>query len=178
MRIVSGTHRGRVIHPPKNLDVRPTTDFAKESLFNIINNHFELDGLTILDLFCGTGNITYEFVSRGGGSITSVDMNYACCEFVKKTILAFNMPQVKVIKSDAFVFLKRATETYHIIFADPPYKMENTATIPELVFSNNLLKPNGWLIMEHGEDLDLSLLPHFREHRKYGNVNFSVFKQG
>jgi 16S rRNA (guanine966-N2)-methyltransferase len=176
MRIISGMHKGRVIHTPKNLPVRPTTDFAKESIFNILNNHFEFDGLKILDLFCGTGNMTYEFVSRGCGDITSVDSNYSCCEFVKKTSAAFKMEQVKVIKSDAFAFLKRTSTTYHIIFCDPPYELENFELIPELVFANKLLKPEGWLVVEHGPRTDLSKLPNFMEHRKYGNVNFSIFR--
>jgi 16S rRNA (guanine966-N2)-methyltransferase len=176
MRIISGTHKGRVISTPKNLPVRPTTDFAKESIFNILNNHFEFDGLKILDLFCGTGNMTYEFASRGCGDITSVDNNYTCCEFVRKTSAAFKMEQVKVIKSDAFAFLKRTSSTYHIIFCDPPYDLENFELLPELVFSKNLLKPEGWLIVEHGPHTNLSKLPHFIEHRSYGNVNFSIFK--
>ncbi len=178
MRIVSGTHRGRVIHPPKNLDVRPTTDFAKESIFNILNNYFELDGLKVLDLFCGTGNMSYEFASRGCGEITSVDASYACSEFVKRTATEFKMKAIKAVKSDAFAFLKRATTPYHIIFCDPPYDLENIKTIPELVFQNNLLKPQGWLIVEHGELTDLSKMEHFNQHRKYGNVNFSVFIAG
>ncbi|MBA3704999.1 MAG: RsmD family RNA methyltransferase [Bacteroidetes bacterium] len=175
MRIVSGTHKGRIIHVPKNLPVRPTTDFAKESLFNILNNHFEFDGLKILDLFCGTGNMTYEFASRGCGDITSVDNNYKCCELVKKISGEFKMEQVKVIKSDAFAFLKKAASPYHIIFCDPPYETENLELISDLVFNNKLLKPQGWLIVEHGERTDLSKLPHFTEHRNYGNVNFSIF---
>ena len=175
MRIVSGTHRGRVIHPPKNIDVRPTTDFAKESIFNILNNHFEFDGLKVLDLFCGTGNMSYEFASRGCGDITSVDSNYHNCEFIKRTSAEFKMNEIKVVKSDAFAFLKRATLPYHIIFADPPYELENTKTIPEIVFQNNLLKPQGWLIVEHGEQTDFSKAEHFSQQRKYGNVNFSVF---
>lgn len=177
MRIVSGTHKGRTIHLPRNLPVRPTTDFAKESLFNILNNHFEFDGLKILDLFCGTGNMTYEFASRGCGNITSVDNNYSCCEFVKKTSAAFKMEQVKIIKSDAFSFLKKNSSTYHIIFCDPPYDLENFEALPELVFNNNLLKPGGWLIIEHGPKTNLSNIEHFREHRNYGNVNFSIFEK-
>ncbi len=177
MRIISGTHKGRVINAPKNLPVRPTTDFAKESIFNILNNYFEFDGLKILDLFCGTGNMSYEFASRGCGDITSIDNNYTCCEFVKKTIHAFQMDQVKVIKSDAFTFLKRTATTYHIIFCDPPYDMENFELLPELVFSKDLLKPEGWLIVEHGPHTDLSKLEHFKEHRSYGNVNFSIFSK-
>jgi 16S rRNA (guanine(966)-N(2))-methyltransferase RsmD len=176
MRIVSGTHRGRAIHPPKNMDVRPTTDFAKESIFNIINNYFELDGLTILDLFAGTGNISYEFASRGCGSITSIDNNYTNCEFIKRTIEQINLKAIKVVKSDAFAFLKRIETTYHIIFADPPYALDKIATIPELVFSQKLLKPNGWLIVEHSEAMDLSAMKYFKEKRTYGNVNFSIFE--
>jgi 16S rRNA (guanine966-N2)-methyltransferase len=177
MRIISGTHKGRVISAPKNLPVRPTTDFAKESIFNILNNHFEFDGLKILDLFCGSGNMSYEFASRGCGSITSIDNNYSCCDFVKKTIAIFKMENVNVMKADAFTFLKRATVPYHIIFCDPPYDITNFELIPELVFANNLLKPQGWLIVEHGPHTKLSHLPHFSEHRSYGNVNFSIFKK-
>lgn len=176
MRIIRGVHKGRTINAPKSLPVRPTTDFAKESIFNILNNHFEFEGLSVLDLFCGTGNMTYEFASRECGDITSVDSNYSCCEFIKKTTAEFKMNQVKVIKSDAFTFLKRITATYHIIFCDPPYDMEGFESIPELVFERKLLKPEGWLVVEHGPYTDLSKLPHFIEHRSYGNVNFSVFK--
>ena len=124
MRIISGTHKGRVMHPPKNLPVRPTTDFAKESIFNILNNHFELDGLAVLDLFCGTGNISYEFASRGCGTITSVDDNFNCTSYVKKTALAFQMNMIHVIKADVFSFLKKTAGKFHIVFADPPYEME------------------------------------------------------
>jgi 16S rRNA (guanine966-N2)-methyltransferase len=176
MRIVSGTHRGRVIHPPKNLPVRPTTDFAKESLFNVINNYFELDGLKVLDLFCGTGNISYEFASRGCGDILAVDNHFGCCEFVKKTATALKMDQLKVVKTDALAFLKKGVSTFHIIFADPPYSMEGISSIPELVFERKLLKPDGWLVVEHGPLTDLSTLVHFKEKRTYGHANFSIFE--
>ncbi|MGQ0829742.1 MAG: RsmD family RNA methyltransferase [Bacteroidota bacterium] len=175
MRIISGTHKGRVIHVSRNLTMRPTTDFAKESIFNILNNHFEFDGLKVLDLFCGTGNLSYEFASRGCGEITAVDNNYACCEFVKKTANIFEMNQIKVVKSDGIKFLKNTNDTCHIIFCDPPYDMDNFQLIPELVFERNLLKPQGWLIVEHGERTDLSVIKCFKEKRKYGNVNFSIF---
>lgn len=175
MRIISGTSKGRVIHAPKNLPVRPTTDFAKESIFNILNNYFELDGLKILDLFCGTGNISYEFASRGCAEITAIDSNYSCCEFVKKTANAFKMEQIKVMKADVFGFLKKTAGTYHIIFADPPYELEQIKDIAPLVFEKNLLKADGWLIVEHGPDTDLSALEHFKEKRTYGHVNFSIF---
>lgn len=176
MRIVSGTHRGRVINPPKNLPVRPTTDFAKESLFNILNNHFEFDTLKVLDLFCGTGNITYEFLSRECKEIVSVDDNYNCCTFVKKTIEDFKFPKSRVIKSDVFSFLKNNTETYDIIFADPPFDLDKYDQIPAIVFEKKLLRENGWLIVEHGLKTDLSKHPNFKEKRKYGNLNFSFFK--
>jgi 16S rRNA (guanine(966)-N(2))-methyltransferase RsmD len=175
MRIISGTHRGRVMHPPKNLPVRPTTDFAKESIFNILNNHFELEGLKILDLFCGTGNISYEFASRECAEIIAIDNNYNCCEFVKKTAAAFKMDQLKVMKADVFSFLKKTANTFHIVFADPPYDMEKIESIPELVFEKELLKPDGWLIVEHGPKTNLSALPYFKEKRTYGHVNFSIF---
>lgn len=179
MRIISGTHKGRRINPPKNLPVRPTTDFAKESLFNILNNYIDFEGLKVLDLFCGTGNITFEFASRGSTYITSVDDNYQCCEFVKKTITEIKMPQVKVIKSDAFSFLKKIANKYQLIFSDPPYEMEwqKFELIPELVFDKKLLQPEGILIIEHGVNTDFSKHPDFWEHRKYGNVNFSFFKE-
>ncbi len=178
MRIISGTYKGRVINPPKSLPVRPTTDFAKESLFNILNNHIDFEGLKVLDLFAGTGNITYEFASRGATDITCVDSNASCCAFIKKTSVDFKMPQIRVIKADVFVFLKKSASTYSLIFADPPYDMEleKFESIAESVFSKNLLKPEGWLIVEHGERADLSKHPAFKEHRKYGNVNFSFFR--
>jgi 16S rRNA (guanine(966)-N(2))-methyltransferase RsmD len=157
--------------------VRPTTDFAKESIFNILNNYFELDGLKILDLFCGTGNMSFEFASRGCGDITAVDSNFNCCSFVKKAAADLQMPQIKVMKTDGFAFLKRTAGTYHIIFADPPYDLEGIPSIPELVFEKKLLKPGGWLIVEHGPHTDLSAIPYFREKRTYGHANFSIFEQ-
>lgn len=177
MRIISGTHKGRMLYPPKNLPVRPTTDFAKESLFNILNNHIDFEGLKVLDLFCGTGNITFEFASRGSTDITSIDSNYQCCEFVKKTISAFQMEQVRVVKSDVFSFLNKNLNTYDLIFADPPYDMdpEKFQSIAQLVFDKKMLRPGAWLIIEHGERIDFSGHAFFSEHRKYGNVNFSFF---
>lgn len=176
MRIISGTHRSRVITAPKNLPVRPTTDFAKESLFNIINNHFEFDELKVADLFCGTGNISYEFLSRECKDLVAVDENFHCCAFVKKTIEDFKLPKARVIKADVFSFLKNNIETYDIIFADPPYELDKIDQIAPLVFEKKLLRENGWLIIEHGEATNLGQQPHFKEKRKYGTVNFSIFE--
>jgi 16S rRNA (guanine(966)-N(2))-methyltransferase RsmD len=175
IRIISGTHRSRVIHAPKNLPVRPTTDFAKESLFNILNNHFEFDEIKVLDLFAGTGNITYEFLSRECPDIISVDDNYTCTAFIKKTLEDLKLPKARVIKTDAFSFLRNNLETYDVIFADPPYDLDKISQIAPLVFEKKLLRENGWLIVEHGPSTDLSMQEHFREKRKYGNVNFSIF---
>ncbi|MBN8696907.1 MAG: RsmD family RNA methyltransferase [Bacteroidetes bacterium] len=175
MRIISGIHKGRSIHAPKNLPVRPTTDFAKEALFNILSNHFDLEECSVLDLFCGSGNITYEFASRESKEITSVDINFHCSSFVKKTCSDFKMDQVKVIKSDVFSFLKNAFGKYDIVFADPPYDLEKIELIPDLVFEKNILKENGMLILEHGPKTSFLQHPYFKEHRKYGNVNFSLF---
>lgn len=170
-----------MLHPPKNLPVRPTTDFAKESLFNILNNHIDFEGVRVLDLFAGTGNITFEFVSRGSKDVTSVDSTYQCCEFIKKSVIALQMnDEVRVVKSDVFTFLNKNLNTYDIIFADPPYDTEpdKFQAIAEGVFSKNMLRADGWLIIEHGERISFAQHPFFIEHRKYGNVNFSFFKQG
>lgn len=174
MRIISGTHKGRPIYTPKNLPVRPTTDFAKESLFNIFNNNFDFEEIKVLDLFTGTGGMSYEFASRGSKDITAVDSNYKCFAFVKETVSKFDF-NIRVIKSDVFAFLKNHKNTYDIIFADPPYESEKIEVIPQLVFANNMLKKGGWLIVEHSVRTDLSKEEHFLEKRTYGNANFSIF---
>ena len=176
MRIISGTHKGKSIVAPKNLPVRPTTDFAKEALFNILENNFYMDDIHVLDLFSGTGNISYEFASRGVRSVTSIDQNYGCIKFIKKTISELNYTTVQVIKNDVFKFLKQSSQTYDIIFADPPYDLNNISEIVTLVMENNLLSDNGWLIIEHDKRTDLSTYLSFIQLRKYGNVNFSFFQ--
>jgi 16S rRNA (guanine966-N2)-methyltransferase len=176
IRIISGTHRGRKMTAPKNLPVRPTTDFAKESLFNILNNHLEFEGIKALDLFSGTGNISFELASRGAGSIVAVDSNAKCCTFTKATAELFGFKNIQTVKSNAFSFLKGMKGKYKLIFADPPYDLAGTETIPGLVFENDLLEPEGILVIEHGRETDLSMLPRFAEKRTYGNVNFSLFQ--
>lgn len=173
MRIISGKNKGRHIITPNNLPVRPTTDLGKESLFNILNNYFYFDKITVLDLFAGTGNITYEFASRDAISVTAVDNNTSCTEFIKKIITQLNYDQVTVIKTDAFQFTERSRQQYDIIFADPPYDLKGIEKIAENVFNNRLLKPDGWLIIEHSREYDFSKNPHFYDHRKYGKLNFS-----
>jgi len=177
LRIIGGTYKGKQINTPKNLPVRPTTDFAKEGLFNILNNRVDFEGLTVLDLFCGTGNITLEFASRGASKIHSVDKHSACVFFVKDTAKAFQFKSVLTERADVFKFLEKCQSKYDLIFADPPYELENIATISDLVFEHDLLNEDGILIVEHGPRTNLSDKPYYQETRKYGNVNFSFFKK-
>ncbi len=178
MRIISGKYKRRIISPPNNLPVRPTTDMAKESLFNILGNYIDFKEIDVLDLFAGTGNISYEFVSRGCSTVTSVDLDFGCVKFIKETAQKLDMMEVNVIKVDAFKFLETTKLKYDLIFADPPYKLVNINNISNMVFNNDLLKNNGWLVIEHPGELDLSDHPRFYEHRKYGRVNFSFFHDG
>ncbi len=177
MRIITGKYNRRILHPPKNLPVRPTTDKAKESLFNILNNKINFDGKNVLDLFAGTGAISLEFVSRGCKSVLAIDNNRYCVTWIKNASNILDITELSVIRTDVFRFLNNTTFQYDIIFADPPYKMGNIETISVLIFQNNLLKPSGWLIVEHPKYVDFSTQPGFVEHRKYGKVNFSFFQK-
>jgi 16S rRNA (guanine(966)-N(2))-methyltransferase RsmD len=161
---------------PANLPIRPTTDLAKESLFNILNNIFDFEDLEVMDLFSGTGSIAYEFASRGAKRIVVVDNNYKCVEFIKKTSQNFGFNKVLTIqRANVFVYLKYPQAPFDLIFADPPYEMENIKVIPDLVFNQKLLKPGGWLIIEHSRDQNFEAHPGFLQHRNYGKVNFSIF---
>lgn len=175
MRIINGTHKGRVIKVPKDLPVRPTTDFAKEGLFNILNNKINYDETKVLDLFSGTGHISLEFASRGSTDILSVDMNSKCVGFLKATSKEFKF-NIDAVKSDVFAFLKNCNQKFDLIFADPPYELENIPTIHQLVFDKQLLNENGILIIEHGPRTNLESLLGFMQKRSYGNVNFSFFE--
>lgn len=177
MRIISGQFKGRRITPPKNLPVRPTTDMAKEAIFNILNNSFYFDEIVVLDLFSGTGSISYEFASRGAQNITCVDEDYSCIQFINKTANEFDMP-ITAVKSEVFKYLKNANLKADVIFADPPYdeSLEDLSKIPELVFQNDLLEASGVLIVEHAKQMDLSQLPNFSYEKGYGGTVFSFFE--
>ena len=175
MRIVGGTHRSRQFHIPDHLGIRPTTDFAKEALFNILSNRIDFEGKKVLDLFGGSGSISYEFASRGAAEIITIEKNLKSFEFIKKTVHEFKFSNIKVIKMDVFSFLKICAETFDIIFADPPFKLENIARIPALVFEKKLLNENGILIVEHPSDVNFSEIKELKETREYGTVNFSIF---
>lgn len=176
MRIISGTHKGIIINPPKGLPVRPTTDRAKESLFNILENNFNFNELSCLDLFSGTGNIAYEFCSRGATKVMSVDIDFGCVKFIKESIQKQQFNQLTAVKKDVFSFMNQCTEKFDIIFADAPYALDKLPTIPVKVFENQLLTEKGWLIIEHQSNLDLSNQTHFFEKRNYGQSTFSFFK--
>ena len=177
MRIISGIYKGRRITAPKKLPIRPTTDMAKEALFNILNNRYYFDDISVLDLFSGSGNISYEFASRGTEQITAVDDNYGCIKFINETAEAFEM-SISTIKSDVFKFLEKSKQKHSIIFADPPYDFDVDifSKIPELVFQNELLEDEGVLIVEHSKHTDLSHLEHYSQSKSYGGNMFSFFE--
>lgn len=177
MRIISGILKSRRFNPPNNLPVRPTTDMAKEALFNILNNQYDIDELNVLDLFAGTGSISYEFYSRECQNVTAVDKNVNCIKYIRETKEKLNMETLDVVQSDCFIFLEKAWKKYDLIFADPPYDMPNFAKIVELVFEKKLLKPEGLLIVEHSKDTLLNKLPQYINTRKYGSVHFSFFEE-
>jgi len=177
MRIISGTHKGRRITPDKNFSARPTTDFAKENLFNILNNMIDFNGLKVLDLFSGTGSISYEFASRGAKEIVIAELNYKHYVFIKKTAKELGFNNFKVFKVNAFTACRKLKgQKFDMIFADPPYKLETIEDIPNAIFDNELLADNGLAILEHSEKYDFSKHKYFLEHREYGSVNFSIFK--
>ncbi|WP_298994458.1 16S rRNA (guanine(966)-N(2))-methyltransferase RsmD [Polaribacter marinivivus] len=178
MRIISGKYKGRRLKAPKNLPVRPTTDMAKESLFNILNNFYYFDGISVLDLFSGTGNISYEFASRGTKKVVAVDGNYNCVKYINATAKEFNF-DIITYKSDVYKFLEKTTLQSDVIFADPPYNFEKEQfiKIADLVFDNNLLLEEGLLIIEHSKHTDLSDHSYYSYQKRYGGNVFSFFEK-
>lgn len=176
MRIVGGAYKGRIFRPGKNFRSRPTTDIAKEGLFNILENRYDFSNKRILDIFSGTGSIGYEFVSRGCLEATLVEIDFVHYRFILSIIDALKLNNVKVYKADAFKFLKKINENFDIIFADPPYNLKSLNEIPDAVFQSGVLSVNGLFILEHPKEHDFSKHPKFREIRKYGKVNFSFFE--
>ncbi|GAB4287035.1 MAG: RsmD family RNA methyltransferase [Marinilabiliales bacterium] len=174
MRIISGKNKGRIIQPPKNFKSRPTTDFAKESLFNLINNEYYIEDLDVLDLFAGTGSISLEFASRGAGSVTAVEKIFSYANHIKKLSEKLKLT-IKVINDDFYKFVNYHKIQYDLIFADPPYNLEERKNIPYLIFEKNLLKKNGTLIVEHSSDDDYRTFPYYEKTRTYGKVNFTFF---
>lgn len=178
MRIISGSHRGRQIFPDKNFTARPTTDFAKENIFNVLNNYVDIEGAAVLDLFSGTGSISYEFASRGAKEVTAIELNYNHYSFIKRTAGEIGFRNIKVFKNDAFLACRKLKgRKFDIIFADPPYQLKNISEVPQAIFDNDLLNEAGIAIVEHPASVDYIHHPHFFNHREYGSVNFSLFRK-
>lgn len=175
MRIISGKFRGRRLMPPKNITARPTTDFAKESLFNLLTNRMDLEGADVLDLFAGTGSISLECVSRGAREVTAVELAHTQQNFIIATSKSLGINNLHLIRGDVFRYLKACSIRYDLIFADPPYALEELHTLPSLIVPA-LLKPGGLFVLEHGDQYDFSGHPHFLDLRTYGSVHFSFFQ--
>ena len=175
MRIISGILRGKQIRPPGNFKARPTTDFAKESLFNILIHQYNLEDLDVLDLFSGTGSISYEFASRGVRSATAIEMVPLHFKFIQETCRSMQLDQVTVLRADAFRYLLKPTQSFDIIFADPPYDHPGLAELPDLVFGTDILNKQGVFILEHPGNHSFTAHSRFQQLRKYGGVNFSFF---
>jgi len=176
MRIISGKYKGKRLQAPKKLPVRPTTDMAKEALFNILNNYYDFDKLAVLDLYAGTGNISFEFASRGTENIVSVDKDYGCIKFIASVARELEL-SIKTFKDDVFKFLEKNKIQFDLIFADPPYNMaqQDFEHLVNLVFKNGMLGEEGMLVIEHSKFTDLSESNYFSEQRRYGSSVFSFF---
>ncbi len=169
--------KGRRLTPTENLPVRPTTDMAREGLFNILNNILDYEELSVLDLFSGTGAVSFEFISRGVREVTAIEINSKCTDFIKKSALQFGVNNLHVVRSDVFDLLKRAYKKFDVIFADPPYQLEDLPTLPDLIFERQMLVDGGIFILEHSKEHSFENHPCFWQHRKYGKVNFTFFKK-
>ncbi|MFC2116687.1 RsmD family RNA methyltransferase [Bacteroidota bacterium] len=175
MRIISGIYKGRIIPVPSKFRARPTTDFAREGLFNVLANIYDFEGLAVLDLFAGTGSIGFEFTSRGAVGVDMVELDPKTSRFLQRTIRTLGMENVRIFRSDAIKFISHCSDRYDIVFADPPYDLEIIPDIPDLVFKAGLLVDDGWFILEHGKNNSFNTHPRFYELRKYGSVHFSIF---
>lgn len=177
MRIISGKYKGKQLTPPSSFKARPTTDFAKEALFNIIENNFDIETLSVLDLFAGTGSISYEFASRGAKRIATVEKDSGNFKYIRRLLEEMEMVQVNPVRSDAFKIIRNPWEAYDLVFADPPYDLKGLDTLPGLVLESKLLESGGWFILEHPSNLKFNHINGIFDHRNYGNVNFSFFRK-
>ena len=175
MRVVGGKYKGRRFSPPKKFPSRPTTDFAKEALFNILQNRLDWEDCDVLDLFAGTGNISLEFISRGAKSVISVDNHRISHQFIRKTQSEFGDDNWMVLRKDAFAYCEESTASFDLIIADPPFGLNGIEEMIDQILSSKLLKDGGLLIVEHGQENNFENRTHFQEIRKYGGVNFSFF---
>lgn len=176
MRIISGKYHGRHILPPHTIKARPTTDFAKEALFNLLANRIDFEEIDVLDLFAGTGGISYEFISRGAKSATCVELANQQQNFIIKTCKELGISNLTVVRGDVFKYIKNTDLQFDFIYADPPYALEQLPQIPDLIFSKGLLRKGGLMVLEHSAANNFQDHPNFIEHRSYGSVNFSFFQ--
>ncbi|UKK51740.1 RsmD family RNA methyltransferase [Prevotella sp. E13-17] len=176
MRIITGKYKGRHFEIPRTFKARPTTDFAKENIFNVLVQYVDFDDAVALDLFSGTGSITLELISRGCSQVVSVEMDRDHHRFITDCLKKLGTDACIPLRGDVFRFLKSCHQQFDFIFADPPYALKELASIPDLVFEKGILKSEGVFVLEHGKDYDFSSHPHFVEHRSYGSVNFSLFR--
>lgn len=177
MRVITGIYKGRHFEVPRTFKARPTTDFAKENLFNVLRGYTDMEGAEVLDLFAGTGSITAEFLSRECASVTSVELDREHYAYINGVIKKLGAENCRLLRGDALRFIKRATQKYDIIFADPPYQLKELAQIPQMVMDAGMLKPGGIMVLEHGKTNDFTSHPWFFDHRSYGSVNFSFFSE-
>jgi len=175
MRVITGIYKGRHFDIPRTFKARPTTDFAKENIFNVLNGYIDFEGALALDLFAGTGSITLEMLSRGCRQVVSIEADRDHYAFIKQCLKKINDTNGVVIRGDVFKFVKSSRQQFDLIFADPPYTLPELPTIPDLIFENQLLAPDGIFVFEHGKQYNFSQHPNFKEHRRYGSVNFSLF---
>lgn len=176
MRIITGIYKGRRFDVPRTFKARPTTDFAKENLFNVLNGYIDLDGAKALDLFAGTGSITLELLSRGCSQVISVEKDRDHHAFISQCLKKLGDDHCLLIRGDVFRFIKTCRHKFDFIFADPPYALDKISDIPQLVMESGILAEDGLFVMEHGKDNDFSQVPGFIDHRAYGSVNFSLFQ--
>ena len=174
MRIISGLHRGRRFTPPRHIPARPTTDYAKEGLFNILQNNVEFDELKCLDLFAGTGNISYELASRGSTDLTCVELDTPSVKFIQSVAEKLDM-NIQVLQMDVFEFIRKTKSKFNFIFSGPPYKLDILDSLPNEVFEHELLEKDGWLVLEHNPLHSFDDHPNFRHKRNYGTTIFSIF---
>ncbi len=176
MRIIAGDLGGRKINPPSKMpNTRPTTDIAKEGLFNILQNNIDFENLKTLDLFGGTGSISYELASRGASELTIIEKDFTMNEFIKKTAQELKLKNFNVIKMDVFKFIEQRNEQFDFIFAGPPYALENIDDLPKKIVVNKLLMKNGWFVLEHTPRNNYEGYPLFATQRNYGTTVFSFF---
>lgn len=175
MRIIGGRLKGRQICPPAGYNARPTTDFAREGLFNVLDNEYDFEGMTVLDLFGGTGAVAFEFASRGAGKVYSVEMARENATFIKTEAAKLGLGNVVMVRDNVFDFLTVCHEKFDIIFADPPYAMEGVEALPDKIFERNILYDGNYFVLEHGDEHSFISHPYFKKEKRYGRVHFSFF---